>query len=88
MARKHRPRNDPAPAERQTEDAERIILADVRRHRVMRGYSSEGQLFEIGAGPEKNAELKRCGKELTKLLAQQRRLKLRQEDCAPTTSNS
>lgn len=88
MARKHHPRNEPASAKRQTEDAERIILADVRRHRVMRGYSPEGQLFEIGSGPEKTAELKRCGKELTKLLAQQRRLTLRQEDCAQTTSNS
>ena len=76
---------------RQAADAEQIILADVQRHRVMKGYPPEGKIFEIGSGPktrEKLAKLKHCGQVLTKLLAQQHPLKVRQEGQVPTTGKS
>jgi hypothetical protein len=59
-------------AGQQLKDRESEILADIRRHRVMRGYPPEGPIFDLPSEAENKkraATLKRFGRRLTKLLA-------------------
>ncbi len=60
-------------AGQQSKDRVSEILADIRRHRVMRGYPPEGPIFDLPSEAENKkraAALKRFGRRLTKLLAQ------------------
>jgi len=73
ITRKKHLQNKPPSAKHQAEEAERAILEDLKRHRVMKGYPPEGQIFRLRSGPETRerlAKLKQSGQTLTNILAQ------------------
>ena len=72
MATRKQQQRKRTPADVQPSESERAIRADLRRHRVMKGYPPEGPIFELRSEAETKrqiAELKRFGRALTKSLA-------------------